>query len=344
MAPGPYISVVSGTVVACVVTLAAQDPATTSTRERLSGYIDKLFALAYRSDVDGPPGDGLTPFSPKLEIVLHVEAIDDLVTDSCSTEQAARDCYDTSPTNHEDIKHFLSLLRTQAYHGDSAEQLVATLRQFGNLTGLDLADVPPPIQKRRTERVSIASVVGVTHAQLEKRHASYEQRIRGALLDAGESIDFNMDLIRLPRQPSEGVRFQVRSGPPMFSEQELYTFQAVDSSRPAEETLPLHETEEKRGAYRLAPAEDVPRSSSILHYAWELAESGVLFSCDPDDEEQRCYFLAASGARDSAGFQLSLCEVTGDVENDPPTRCTPFIIRVGTGLWIAVLDTFTRAG
>jgi hypothetical protein len=337
MAPKPYLSVVSGTVVACVVTLAAQDPATTATRERLSGYVNKLFALAYRSDVDGSPGDA------KLEIVLHVDAIEDLVTDSCSTEQAARDCYDIFPIDHEDVTHFLSLLRTQAYHGDSAELLVTTLRQFGSLTGFDLAEVPPPIQRRRTTRVSIASVVGVTEAQLEKQHASYEQRIRGASLDVGSSIHFNMDLIPLPRQPdSEGVRYQVRSGPPMFSEQELSTFQAVDSSRPADDTLPLDETGDPRGSYRLAPAEDVARSSPILHYAWELAESGVLFSCDPDDEAQRCYFLAASGTPDSTSFQLSLCEVTGNVESDPPTRCTPFVIKTETGLWIAVLDTFTH--
>jgi hypothetical protein len=329
-----------------IVTISANgqpSPEEARLQKELSERITRVFELAFRSESSSDVSDReFLDFRPKSAVLEEVKQLKAFVERYCFSNL---NCYHRGPgPPPDDVRHYLTILELQAAHGDSPSELVETIRALGRLTAHDVPDVPSPVQMHRRSPTLILSNPSLTEAGLAAQFALYRRRINAATLDVGESQDWEMDLIRLDDPNAEGVRFRVRSGPPMFNYPSLFTFEATDSKQAASDTLPLRDTEDKRGTYRLTPADQVPQSSLIVEYAWSIAESRLLFACDPDDDEGRCYFLAASGARDDATYQVSLCEVQGNVEDDPPTWCKPFIVKNGNHIWIAVVDTFERAG
>jgi hypothetical protein len=126
--------------------------------------------------------------------------------------------------------------------------------------------------------------------------------------------------------------------------------------------------------YQLVPAYAVTDGAQIALAAFKSADSRLLFNCgtaevgdrglyfsdgaadssdeyagsrdsdtnsgSPDSVTQTEYCRFLTKASDMAGTTISVCEVWGGVERDPPRACTPFVVYRRHQAWIAILDSY----
>ncbi|MGA9155424.1 MAG: hypothetical protein WB249_01360 [Candidatus Sulfotelmatobacter sp.] len=110
--------------------------------------------------------------------------------------------------------------------------------------------------------------------------------------------------------------------------------------------------------FHFVPFYEVTEGHYIAATAREAAEKGILFDCggvsrisrilvdtfrpapfEESDVQFTCHYFSASRSVSGQETVVSVCEVVGDVKENPPRECVPFVVMTKSMTWISVVDT-----
>lgn len=334
-----------GTLYVCAQ--SSQNPASVLTRLReqlgqqhkqeLFASLVNLYTIAYRNR--HTPADA-------QELGRHLDILEAFLEANCHQPGS---CFEMKI---DDAIYLVQKLRGEVTHDEPNDVLTTTIQSIAYKCDVNvkLFEAVTPIQQHRVIPSNILANAQFTNAVLSKRYTAYRRRVsrHRPAFDSEEPDEVEMQSNRYGHgRDGEGVRFQVIAGKPMLDSTDLDGVESSDSDAGAAADL---ETPFRpwQGSYRFAPAYDIYKGYSLAQQAQHIAESGLLFNCSTDEEEDtpdvKCYFLSSTKkGKDADTFQISLCVVQGDAQRDPPLQCSPFIIHVGRQTWIAVLDESTKS-